>query len=200
MAQHAPQLVTPEEYLAREEKAEHKSEYRNGEIVALAGGSANHNQIAVNITTSLAQQLKPKGCRVFTSDLRLHIAKRGLYTYPDVMIICGRLEFVPGRNDTVTNPIVIFEVLSQSTEVYDRTLKFAMYRQIPSLQDYVLIDQTKPYIDYFRREGHFWVLEALERIDTTLTLRSLDVSIPLETIYSQVECQDTKSNLGSEME
>jgi Uma2 family endonuclease len=128
----------------------------------------------------------------------LHVSKRGLYTYPDVMVVCGHVEFLPGRNDTLTNPIVIFEVLSDSTEVYDRGVKFAIYRQIPTLQDYVLIDQTKPYVEYFRREGHFWVLETFERIDTKLTLHALDISISLESIYSQVEWQD-KSTSGSEI-
>jgi Uma2 family endonuclease len=103
------------------------------------------------------------------------------------MIVCGKIEFVPRRDDTLTNPIAIVEVLSDSTAGYDRGKKFAMYRQIPTLQDYVMIDQTRPYVEYFRREGRFWVLETVEGLDTVLTLHSLDCELPLSRMYEKVE-------------
>jgi Uma2 family endonuclease len=180
-------FITPEEYLALEEKAVYKSEYHDGKIYALAGASSNHNLITGNAYMALRQFAAPEPRRVYVNDMRLQVEKSGLYTYPDVMVVCGKIDFVSGRNDTLTNPILIVEVLSESTEAYDRGEKFAMYRQIPTLQDYVLIEQTKPYVEYFRREGRFWVLETFEQMEATLTLRSLDFQIPLETIYSQAE-------------
>ncbi|MDE3091871.1 MAG: Uma2 family endonuclease, partial [Chloroflexota bacterium] len=151
------QLITPEEYLAREAQAEYKSEYHDGELFAMSGGSVNHNQIAFNVAKAFDRLLTPKPCRIFMNDVRLHIPRSTLFTYPDVMVVCGKIEFVPKRDDTVTNPIVIVEVWSDSTKAYDRGEKFAMYRQIPTLQEYVMIDQTKPYGEHFRREGQFWV-------------------------------------------
>jgi len=185
-------FITPEEYLAREAQAECKSEYHNGEILALAGGSANHNLIAGNILVALRQSLAQRPCRVFITDMRLHVRPSGLYTYPDVMVVCGKIEFVPGRDDTVTNPIVLVEVWSDSTKAYDRGEKFAMYRQIPTLQEYVMIDQTQPYVEHFRREGDFWVLATLGKIDAILALPSLQCEIPLATIYEKVEWQRNK--------
>ena len=189
-------FISPEEYLALEERAEFRNEYYGGEIFAMSGGSINHNQITLNLATNLTQQFRHKPCRVFSSDVRLHIPKSGLYTYPDVMIICGKLEFLPKRDDTVLNPSVLVEVWSDSTQAYDRGKKFALYRQIPTLQEYVMIDQTRAYVEHFRRDGHFWVLETLEQMDTTLALPALECQIPLAAIYEKVEWQ----NLPSESE
>ena len=182
-------FFTPEEYLSLEEKADQRSEYCNGEIFAMSGGSVNHNQIAINVMTALSRLFDRKPCRVFINDVRLHIKRSGLYTYPDVMVVCGKIEFVPGRDDTVLNPIVLVEVWSDSTKEYDRAEKFAMYRQIPSLQEYVMIDQTQPYVEHFHRDGNFWVLETLEQIENVLILPSLECEIPLTTMYEKVEWQ-----------
>ncbi len=187
------EFVPPEEYLAREEKAVYKSEYRDGEIIALAGASLNHNQITINLTTDLAQRLKSKSCRIFSNDVRLYIAKSRLYTYPDVMIVCGKIEVDPRQKDTLTNPTAIVEVWSDSTKAYDRGEKFAMYRQIPSLREYVMVDQEQPYVEHYGHDGHFWVLEALEGLPAKLNLRSIDVEIALETIYSQVEWEENRN-------
>ena len=184
------EFVVPEEYLAREENAVYKSEYRDGEIIALAGASLNHNQITINLTTDLAQRLKTRPCRIFSNDVRLYIAKSRLYTYPDVMIVCGKIEVDPRQKDTLTNPTAIVEVWSDSTKPYDRGEKFAMYRQIPSLREYVMVDQEQPYVEHYRHDGHFWVLEALEGLQAKLNLPSIDVEIALETIYSQVEWEE----------
>jgi Uma2 family endonuclease len=141
------------------------------------------------VYAALRQRLEQRPCRVFINDMRLHIKQSGLYTYPDVMVVCSKIEFVSGRDDTVTNPIVIVEVWSDSTKAYDRGEKFAMYRQIPTLQEYVMIDQTRFYVEHFRREGSFWVLETLEQMESVLTLPSLDCKMPLATIYEKVEWQ-----------
>ena len=182
-------LITPEEYLEREAQAEYKSEYHDGEIFALAGGSANHNLITGNIYAALRQMLSQRPCRTFINDMRLNVKQSGLYTYPDVMVICGKTEFAPGRDDTVTNPIVIVEVWSDSTKAYDRGEKFAMYRQIPTLQEYVMIDQSQFYVEHSRRDGNFWVLETLDAMDAILVLPSLQCEMPLATIYEKVEWQ-----------
>ena len=182
---------TPEEYLALEEQAEQKSEYYNGEIFAMAGGSVNHNRITRNVVTTLAPLLAAKPCEAFASDMRLLVEKKGLYTYPDVMVVCGKLEFVAGRNDTLTNPILIVEVLSESTREYDRTTKFRFYRRIPTLLEYVMIDQARVYIECFRRtESDLWIFESYDQLEDQLKLRSLELEIPLTLIYNQVEWQD----------
>jgi Uma2 family endonuclease len=188
MAIPAKKLYTPEEYLVLEERAEQRSEYYDGEIFAMAGDSANHNQIVINLAIALESAFEKKPCRVFATDMRLLVTKSGLYTYPDVMVVCGKLEFVPGRNDTVTNPILIVEVLSESTQGYDRTTKFRFYRQIPSLQEYVLIDQARAYVECFRKmEGGRWVFEAYDQLEDSVALQSLDLKIPLARIYNKVE-------------
>ncbi|CAG0981413.1 hypothetical protein ANRL3_02154 [Anaerolineae bacterium] len=187
-------FITPEEYLALEEKADHKSEYCDGEIFAMAGASNNHNLIAGNVHAVLHQLLSKRPCRTYINDMRLHVKRSGLYTYPDVMVVCGKIEFVPGRDDTVLNPIVLVEVWSDSTKEYDRGAKFAMYRQIPTLQEYVMIDQTQPYVEHYRRDGNFWVLETLEQMETVLALPSLECEIPLATMYEKVEWQSGQTN------
>ncbi|MBI4788757.1 MAG: Uma2 family endonuclease [Chloroflexi bacterium] len=180
-------FITPEEYLALEEKADHRSEYCDGEIFAMAGGSVNHNQITANIYAGLRQLMAQRPCRVFINDMRLRIQHSGLYTYPDAMVVCGKVEFVLKRDDTVMNPIVIVEVWSDSTQAYDRGAKFALYRRIPALQEYVMIDQNQPYVEHFRREGHFWVLETLEQMDAVLTMPALSCEMPLSVMYERVE-------------
>ena len=182
-------FITPEEYLAREAQAEYRSEYRNGEMYALAGASVNHNQITFNVAKAFDRLLTQKPCRVFINDMRLNVKQSGLYTYPDVMVVCGKIEFLPGRDDTVTNPIAIVEVWSDSTKAYDRGDKFAMYRQIPTLQEYVMIDQSRFYVEHFRRDEKLWVLETLDEMDAILVLPSLQCEMPLATIYEKVEWQ-----------
>ncbi len=189
--------ITPEEYLAREAQAEYKSEYRNGEMFALAGASINHNQIVVHVAASFTRLFERKPCRIFATDVRLHIQQSGLYCYPDVMGICGKIEFLPGRDDTVINPIVLAEVWSDSTKPYDRGEKFATYRQIPTLQEYVLIDQTQFYVEHFRRDGNSWVLETLDDLDAVLVLPSVQCEMPLATIYEKVEWENNKGARAS---
>lgn len=180
-------FITPEEYLALEEKSRDKHEYWFGETYMMAGTSLNHNTIVNNTYKALDRRLEARPCRVFTSDVRLRSPLEEVYTYPDVMVICGKIEIDPRQPDTVMNPQVIVEVWSDSTREYDSVAKFKMYRKIPSLREYVMIDQTAPYIEHYRRDGHFWVLETLEGMEAKLRLRSLSCEIDLAEIYRQVE-------------
>lgn len=195
MAQQQTQkkYISPEEYLAMEEKAKYKSEYYNGEIFAMAGGSINHSTIAINITSELRQLLKGKPCWVYNSDVRVLVEENGLYTYPDVSVVCTEPKFAEGRNDTITNPLIIVEVLSESTKSYDRAEKFELYRAIKSFQDYILIDQDRVYIEYFHKnENGLWILQVINNIDETLTIHSIASSIPLREIYDKVEWKDVR--------
>ena len=179
---------SPEEYLALEEATDYKSEYYQGEIFAMSGGSANHNRIAKNLVIALEVALESKPCETFITDMRLLVKKNGLYTYPDVMVICGQLEFAEGRTDTLTNPIVIVEVLSKSTQDYDRGAKFELYRAIETLQDYVLIDQARVHMEYFRKlEDGRWLLQEFNQLEAILRIEAVGVEIPLSRVYQRVE-------------
>jgi Uma2 family endonuclease len=179
---------TPEEYLASEEQAQGKSEYVQGRIYALAGGSVNHNRITSSVNAQLHLALQNMPCEAFSSDMRLLVTENGLYTYPDAMIVCGGPEFPPDRNDTVTNPSVIVEVLSPSTQDYDRGQKFESYRSIPTLRDYILIHQDRVYIEHYQRlEAGRWLLTELNDVDSTLVLDSLGVSLSLHRNYQRVD-------------
>lgn len=179
---------SPEEYLALEETAEYRSEYYRGEIFAMSGGSANHNRIIKNLVITLDAALEGKPCETFVTDMRLHVRKNSLYTYPDVMIVCGRIEYVKGRTDTITNPVVIFEVFSESTQAYDRGAKFELYRAIETLQDYVLVDQSRVHVEYFHKlEDGRWLLTEFNNLEGVLMLESVGVEIPLSRVYQRVE-------------
>jgi Uma2 family endonuclease len=180
--------ITPEEYLAHEEGAEYKSEYLDGEVVSMTGGSINHNRIARNVLTIFAMGLQRSACEAFGSDMRLWVAAYRLYTYPDISVICGAPEFYADRNDTITNPVLIVEVLSPSTEDYDRGRKFQFYRTLPSLQDYLLIHQDMPLVEHFHKlSENRWVLSELQEMTTNLALESLNIELAFERIYERVE-------------
>ena len=179
---------SPEEYLALEEATDYKSEYYQGEIFVMSGVSVNHNRIAGNVHAALNNAFDAKPCEVFMGDVRLLVKKNGLYTYPDVMVICGQLEFAEGRMDTLTNPIVIVEVLSKSTQDYDRGAKFELYRAIETLQDYVLIDQARVHMEYFRKlEDGRWLLQEFNQLEAILRIEAVGVEIPLSRVYQRVE-------------
>jgi len=178
---------SPEEYLVLEETAEFKSEYYQGEIFAMAGASVNHNQIMLNTVIKLNKDLTDK-CRIFVTDVRLWINKKELFTYPDIMIVYGKIEFYTKHDDTITNPIVIFEVLSESTKNYDRGEKFVSYRMIPSFQEYVLIDQSQIHVEHFYiGEQGKWVLTEYNDLADVLKLTKIDFQISLRDIYHRVE-------------
>ncbi|AFZ14972.1 protein of unknown function DUF820 [Crinalium epipsammum PCC 9333] len=180
--------TTPEQYLEIETLAEYKSEYYDGEVVPMAGGSPNHNRIALNFSGALNFALKGQKYDVFMTDMRLWIPRQRIYTYPDVMVVAGNLEFAEGRKDTITNPLLIVEVLSKSTKNFDLGEKFEFYRTIPTFQEYILIDQTKIHVEQFAKTtDNKWLLSEYEDENATLALTNLQFEIPLVDIYSRVE-------------
>lgn len=191
-------VYTPEEYLALERKAETKSEYINGEIYAMAGASREHNYIAGDLFGELRSQLRGRNCKLFMSDMRVRVKPTGLYTYPDVVVVCGRPRFDDSQVDVLLNPTVIFEVLSDSTEAYDRGAKFAHYRYLDSLKEYVLVAQDRMQVDHYARMGNQWLLTAYSRPEETLELPSIECSIPLAEIYAQVELSAQGINVNGE--
>ncbi len=180
-------IYTPQEYLALERKAETRSEYVNGEIYAMAGASREHNLISLNVGSELRAQLRKRPCETYTNDMRVRVKPTGLYTYPDVVVVCGRPRFEDAESDTLINPTVIAEVLSPSTEAYDRGEKFAHYRYVESLQEYITIAQERMQVDHFARMGQQWLLTSLNRPDDVLSLPSIECAVPLSEIYARVE-------------
>ena len=149
-----------EEYLEQETTAEFRSEYRDGEIIPMTGGTLNHNRIGLNFASALKYGIKGQPYETFMSDLRLSIPTKNIYTYPDVMVISTPVIYTEGRRDTITNPQIIVEVLSRSTESYDRARKFEYYRRVNSLQEYILIDQYRYYVEQFSKteDGKCWLI------------------------------------------
>jgi Uma2 family endonuclease len=183
----AESAYTPEQYLALERQAHYKSEYVNGGIFAMAGASREHNQIAFNLAGELHSQLKNRQCLAYFSDLRVKVSATGLYTYPDVAALCAEPDFEDAHLDTLLNPSVLIEILSPSTEAYDRGDKFAHYRRLPSLMEYVLIAQDKIRVEHYFRQDQQWVLTEMSGLDDTLYLVSLQCEIPLREIYAKVD-------------
>jgi Uma2 family endonuclease len=181
-------LITAEEYLVRERKAEYKSEYFRGETFAMAGASARHNLIVLNTGSVLRDQLRKRPCLVYPSDLKLKIESTGLFTYPDITVVCGEPKFLDDHGDVLLNPVVIIEVLSESTEAYDRGKKFEHYRTIPSVQQIVLIAQERIAADCFSRgANNEWMLRSCSNLDSSLRLDSVQCEVPLSEIYDKVQ-------------
>ncbi len=178
---------TPAEYLELEEKAEYKSEYINGQIFPMAGGSINHNTIALNLSSELNLAFKHQDYKVFMGDVRLWIPDKQIYTYPDVMVTEGETQYFSNRTDTITNALIIAEVLSKSTQGYDRQAKFEDYRTIPSFQEYLLIDQTRIYVEQYAKTGEKrWELRVYNAEDETISLSSVALEISLKDLYNKV--------------
>lgn len=183
-----PQTCTIDEYLKLELASETRSEYRNGVIVPRTGGTPNHNDIAGNLYILLKLALKGKNYRTFYTDQRLWIPDRNLYTYPDVMVVDKPLQLQAGRTDTVINPCFIAEVLSQSTQDYNRGEKFVAYRTIDSLQDYLLIDQYSIHVEhYVKTAAHQWLLSDYDDPTVTLSFSTFDVQLQIADLYDGIE-------------
>ena len=181
-------FYTPEEYLALEEQAEFKSEYRDGEIVPMTGGTTNHNQIAGNFYANLKFSLKGQNYRVYMADVRLWIPRYRQHTYPDVMVIQGQPIYTGTSTTTVMNPSVIAEVLSKSTQNYDQGNKFLYYRSIPEFKEYILIDQYQFHVmHYVKTAAGKWIFDEIEGKSATLSLETIDFKITLSDLYEQVE-------------
>jgi Uma2 family endonuclease len=188
MSSQAETHYTPEEYLALERQAPCKSEYYAGEIFAMAGASRWHNLIVTNVLREFSLQLKGRPCTTYPSDMRVKVSPTGLYTYPDVIVVCGEAQFEDHQQDTLLNPTLIVEVLSESTEAYDRGGKFAHYRKLPSLMEYVLIAQTKPHIEhYVRQPDNRWLLAEADSLPDTVHLASIDCRLALAEVYDKVD-------------
>jgi Uma2 family endonuclease len=180
--------LTAQQYLEIERRAEYKSEFLNGELFAMSGASRAHNLIATNVTRELSGQLRGRPCETYASDMRVKVSVTGLYTYPDVVVVCGEAEFEDAHVDTLLNPTVIVEVVSPSTEAYDRGEKFAQFRELASLQGYILIAQDRPRIERFRRsEGKDWLFSAVDGLEETAHLTSIGCDLALADVYERVQ-------------
>ncbi len=193
MSQQAKRYYTSEEYLAAEKSADFKSEYYNGQIFAMADGSGRHSVVAGNLLTELNLKLRKRPYTVFNSDIKVLIKANGLYTYPDVTVVCDEVQYAANkdgsiRDDILTNPVLLAEVLSPSTESYDRRGKFSLYRALPSLQHYLLVDPTRPWVDYYQKTGQGWLLRSYESLEDSLKLRlgGSSLSLALALIYDKI--------------
>ncbi|CAH2575401.1 protein of unknown function DUF820 [Planktothrix agardhii CCAP 1459/11A] len=189
-----PLLYSQEEYFKLEETAEFKHEYRDGDIIPMSGGTTNHNQIAGNAYFQLKLALRGQKYRLFIGDVRLWMAEHRLYTYPDLMVIKGDVIYHENRKDTVLNPLVIIEILSESTGSYDHGDKFKYYRSIPEFQEYILIDQYQYSVEQFvKTETGKWQVNFYESADSILTLSTLDFAINLTDLYEQVNFETSEA-------
>jgi Uma2 family endonuclease len=179
-------LITPEEYLAIERRAETRSEYLDGEMFAMSGASFRHNVIAGNLAGEIRQRLKGRPCTVCQSDQRVYVPATGLYAYPDIVVVCGDPVLQDDHLDTLLNPRLILEVLSPTTETYDRGKKFDHYRTIDSLQEYVLVAQGEPRAEQFLRRDGQWFFNAFVGLDGILALSSIQCEVPLAEVYDKV--------------
>lgn len=183
-----PAVITADDYLAQEVLAETRNEYRNGVVVPMTGGTPEHNFIAINLITILKFALRGQAYDLALADQRLWIPEPNLYTYPDVMVARRPIERKPDRTDTVMNPILIAEVLSKSTAAYDRTEKFAAYRTITSLQNYLLIDQYQPHVELYARTGdQQWLFSEYGQLSDRVLLDAVSVELPLTDLYEAIE-------------
>jgi Uma2 family endonuclease len=179
--------LTEAEYLEIERRAECKSEFLDGEMFAMAGGTPNHSLIAANLIFALMMQLKGGPCRVYTSDLRVKVQESGLYTYPDVSVVCGPEQLEDEHDDVLLNPTVIIEILSDSREAYDRGRKFEFYRRLASLREYLLVSQHKPLVEQFiRQDNGAWLLHEIAGLEGKLKLPSLGFTIEMAEVYTHI--------------
>ena len=191
---------TSEQYLQLDRQAEFRSEYVNGEILAMAGASREHNRITLNIGAALTFQLRGQACEPFTSDLRVKGRTTGAYLFPDVVVGRAPLEFEDSRLDILLNPVVVMEVLSPTTEADDRSWKFAHYRRLPTLQEYVLLSQHQPFVEHYTRQANgLWKLAELVGLEAILRLPSLGCELPLSEIYERIEFAPPPQMAGLEI-
>lgn len=180
-------FISAEDYLERERAATEKHEYYKGEVFAMSGASLEHVIITRNVIVELANKLKGKSCQPFGSDLRIHIPPNTLFTYPDISIICGKPVLTDDQFDTATNPTVLIEILSPSTRNYDMGIKFKLYRDIPTLQEYILVDSENVYVEkHVRQADHTWLLSELKNRQDLLQIEALQVAVSLTDVYEDV--------------
>ena len=182
----AQTYLPPEEYLTWERKQPFKNEYYNGQIVAMSGASRAHNRITVDIIVQLSNQLMEGECEVFASEMRVRTSPTVSYFYPDVIVVCDEPRFEDDTFDTLLNPIVVIEVLLSSTAAYDRGEKFEYYKQLASLQAYILISQDRVRVESYRRQGTRWLHNTFQHLEAVLPLASIECEVPLRVIYRRV--------------
>ena len=194
LPEHNHQFYTIAEYLELERQTGVKFEYEDGEVFAMAGGTANHSRISTNVTGELRQVLKRKLCNEYNSDLKIAIGEEK-YRYADASVICGPVEYYDENPEAAKNPLLIVEVLSESSESYDRGEKFKKYRQIPTFREYVLIEQRFPLVEvFFKIDEKTWQYRVYEQLDQMVQLNSIEAEIPLAELYSGVIFNEQTSN------
>ena len=179
-------FISPEQYLALERESEIRHEYYNGQMTAMSSGNCEHSLIGGNVLGELWLGLRGRKCEVHGCNLRIKVSATGLYTYPDPSVVCGEPKLEDQHRDTLLNPVIIAEVLSPKTEAYDRGAKFANYRRIESLKEYVLIAQDRVRVERFVRQGEKWLLTEFTRLEDSLRLESIDCAVSLGSIYERI--------------
>jgi len=181
-------FITPEQYLEIERRAAFKSEYHAGQMFATAGASREHNLITGNVVGELRSLLRGRPCETYPSDMKVLVSAGGLYTYPDASVACGEPQFLDRQGDVLLNPLVIVEVLSDSTEAYDRGVKFALYQRVESLQEYLLVSQDKARVErYVRQLGGQWLYSRVDGLEGEISLDALGYRPPLSEVYARVQ-------------
>ena len=194
-------FISPEEYLDRERAAEIKSEYLRGEVYAMSGGSPEHSKIAVNVTIAIGSQLKGRPCWAHSPDMKVRSTPTGLYSYPDLSIVCGEERFHDKRRDVLVNPTAIVEVLSPSTERFDRGKKFAQYQLIETFRDFLLIAQDEPRIEHFSRDDKGgWYYRSIVGLDGQVTIPSIGCTLLLSDVYDRVDFPPSGTPPAAEVE
>ncbi|MDB4951560.1 MAG: hypothetical protein JWM27_4209 [Gemmatimonadetes bacterium] len=182
-----PPVATPHQYLVRERRAEYKAEYHDGEIHAMAGASRAHNRIVFRLVALLEPVLRERGCEGYAGDMRVRVGLRDAYFYPDVVVACGEPRFEDGETDTLLNPTLVVEVVSPSTERFDRAAKGEMYRRLPSLVQYVLVSQGERRVEWYtRQEGGMWLFARAEGPDAAVALDAVGCTLRLAELYEGV--------------
>lgn len=186
----AEKLYTPEEYLEFEREAEVKHEFIDGEIVAMAGASREHNLIGVNVSGELRSRLKGKGCEIYANDMRVWMRKNR-YGYPDVVVVCDQPQFDDEEFDVLLNPLIVIEILSKSPRFRDKTEKLIVYQKMESLRECLLVEQNEPRIEhYIKKTPTRWLLDIYENLDETINLKSVNCKLPVAEIYAQIEFEN----------
>ena len=187
-ANNGRQILTRDEYLEMEGQPEFKSEFYGGQIFAMTGGSPKHSQICVNVIRRVAEAIDHRDCRCFESNMKLEIVQAQAFVYPDVMVVCGDIELVRSTTDAIINPVLIVEVLSPSTESFDRGKKFEYYRMVPSLREYVLISQKTPIVEsYYKQDESHWTYTVTKGLDQSIPIQTLDRELALGDLYLKVD-------------
>lgn len=188
IAERQLRMFTPEEYLTLERAAEYKSEYMDGQIYAMSGGSPDHSTITINVTGEIHRQLKGRHCRAYSNDMKVRTGTQSLFSYPDLVVVCNEPRFHDIQRDVMLNPTLIVEVLSPSTEAFDRRRKFVQYQDIASLQTYVLIAQNEPRIEqYNRQDNATWPCSVVTGRENSIYLASIDCTLALADVYDRIQ-------------